>query len=366
MQGLQKLSQIAYDYLDHLTGAKLPHLYYDPHGVFQNIVPHLDSLQQKYRPTPWLSNPHAQVLYFDLIKSKRLNVAYDEVEQLEMPDGGITGIAWYGKNLSPETPTIVLMHTLTGNTTSMCELVQDLHYYTGWRIALCLRRGHANLPLPVPKINLLGCTDDLRSQIEHIQQLYPQSDLYAVGSSAGTGLLVRYLGEEGTQTPFKAAFALSPGYNSETGFEFVSPFYSKLMTKKVFKCFIEHYQDTWQDQTQLDGLIQAKTLAEFERNYFKLAGFADYKSYAQAVNPIYVLPDIKIPLIVLNAEDDPICTIRNLAPYKDQLSKMPNVLVVTTSKGSHCIFYQGFAKTESWSTRLMADYFRHYAQELAC
>ena len=365
MQGLQKLSQLANDYLDQWTGAEQPHLYYHPHGVFEHIVPSLACLQQKYRPTPWLSNPHAQVLYFDLIKRKRMQLEYDEIEHLEMADGGITGIAWYGKNLSPKTPTIVLMHTLTGTPESMREVVQDLHYYTGWRIALCLRRGHANLPLPVPKISLLGCTQDLRAQIQHIQHCCPDSDLYAVGSSAGTGLLVRYLGEEGSATPFKAAFALSPGYNSELGFDIVHPFYSKMMTKKLVKCFIEQYQDAWQDDVDLARLVNAKNLAEFERNYFHLAGFEDYASYAQAVNPIYVFEDIKIPLMVLNAEDDPICRIANLTPYKEALAKMPNVLVVTTTKGSHCIFYQGFAKTESWATRLIADYFRHYALEMA-
>lgn len=76
-----------------------------------------------------------------------------------------------------------------------------------------------------------GSTSDLKEQLEHIQNLFPKSDLYAVGSSAGTGLLVRYLGEQGTDTPFKAAFAMCPGYNTEIGFKNVHPFYSKMMTK---------------------------------------------------------------------------------------------------------------------------------------
>ena len=72
-----------------------------------------------------------------------------------MSDGGITGIAWYGLDLPANTPTIVLLHTITGSPESMRELVRDLHKYTGWRVALCLRRGHAHLPMPVPKMNLL-------------------------------------------------------------------------------------------------------------------------------------------------------------------------------------------------------------------
>ena len=57
----------------------------------------------------------------------------------------------------------------------MREVVRDLNRYTGWRIALCLRRGHADLPMPVPKMNLFGSTDDLREQIAFIQITFPSS-----------------------------------------------------------------------------------------------------------------------------------------------------------------------------------------------
>ncbi len=190
------------------------------------------------------------------------------------------------------------------------------HKHTGWRVALCLRRGHADLPMPVPKMNLFGSTQDLREQLLYIQDRFPQSDLYGVGSSAGTGLLVRYLGEEGEQTPLKAAFALCPGYNTETGFANVHPFYSKVMAKKLIKRFIHPYQETWQVCPSWKQLLEVKDLSEFEKLYFELAGFTDYASYTQATNPIYVFESVKIPLMILNAEDDPVCHIRNLEPYK--------------------------------------------------
>ncbi|ANF81877.1 alpha/beta hydrolase [Acinetobacter sp. NCu2D-2] len=352
----KKLKDLSIDYLDQWIGADSPTLYYNPHGVFQDIVDRLPQLKAKYRPTPWLSNAHAHILYFDLIKKKTIKLKYDAIEQLNMSDGGVTGIAWFGLNLPANTSTVVLLHTITGSPESMRELVRDLNRYTGWRIALCLRRGHADLPMPVPKINLFGSTQDLREQLLYIQDKFPQSDLYAVGSSAGTGLLVRYLGEEGEQTPLKAAFALCPGYNTETGFAVVHPFYSKVMAKKLIKRFIQPYQVTWQQVSTWQDILAVKNLSEFEKLYFRLAGFDDYDSYTKATNPIYVFENIKIPLMILNAEDDPICKIQNLAPYKDTIQAMPNIAVITTKKGSHCGFYEGLARTESWATKLMADY----------
>lgn len=302
------------------------------------------------------------LLYFDLIKKKTIRQQYDQVDQLTMQDGGITAVAWVGYDLPADTPTIILMHTITGSLESMRELVRDLHQLTQWRIALCLRRGHGNLPMPVPQINIFGSTHDLREQIAFIQQQFPHSELYGVGSSAGSGLLVRYLGEEGEQTPIKAAFALCPGYNPELGFQHVHPFYSKVMTKKLFQFFIHPHQDIWKNLKSLSHVLSATSLAEFEKAYFEMAGFEDYDSYTKAINPIYVFEHVKIPLMVLNAEDDPVCHIKNFDPYKETIRKMPNIMVVKTRKGSHCGFYEGVSFTKSWASRLISNYFKVQSQ----
>ncbi|MCU4588246.1 alpha/beta hydrolase [Acinetobacter ursingii] len=356
---LNRIKILGSELFDSVVGAEQPKIYYDPNGTIKDVLGKLPQLKQKYRPTPWLSNNHVHLLYFDLIKKKTIKLNYDRIDQLTMQDGGITAIAWYGYDLPPETPTIVIMHTITGTPESMRELVKDLHEYTGWRIALCLRRGHAGLAMPVPQISLFGSTPDLKEQLLHIQRLFPDSNLYAVGSSAGTGLLVRYLGEQGLNTPFKAAFAMCPGYNTEIGFKNVHPFYSKIMTKKLFKYFIDPYQQTWSQTASLKKVLATTNLEDFEKEYFEMAGFEDYQSYCQAINPIYVFENVKIPLIILNAEDDPVCSIKNLEPYKDVIQKMDNIAVITTKKGSHCGFYEGFA-TRSWAARLMADFLKNY------
>ena len=356
---LNNVRQLTQNVLDQLTGAEQPKMYFNPEGELTEVLQKLPQLQQKYRPTPWLSNAHAHLLYFDLIQKKTIQLQYDRMDQLTMHDGGVTAISWYGYDLPKDTPTIVIMHTITGSPTSMRELVKDLNEYTGWRIALCLRRGHANLPMPVPKMSIFGSTEDLKEQLEYIQKKFPQSDLYAVGSSAGTGLLVRYLGEQGADTPFKAAFAMCPGYDTDIGFENVHPFYSKVMTKKLFKAFIQPYTQTWQQVKSVKNVLKTKTLQEFQYKYYELAGYANYQSYNQAVNPIYVFENVTIPLMVLNAEDDPVCSIKNFEPFKSVVQQMPNVVVVTTKKGSHCGFYEGL-QSKSWASRLIADFLKQY------
>ncbi|KAF5301189.1 hypothetical protein FQR65_LT19263 [Abscondita terminalis] len=262
------------------------------------ILDKLPQLQDKYRPTPWLTNTHAHLLYFDLIKKKTVKLQYDRIDQITMQDGGITAIAWYGYDLPEETPTIVIMHTITGTPESM-----------PWNL----------FGVDICQVRFVG----------------------------------RYLGEQGLDTPFKAAFAMCPGYDTEIGFENVHPFYTKVMTKKLFKAFITPYTQTLTPVHSVQNVLRTKTLQEFQTEYFEMAGFSDYESYSKATNPIYVFENVKIPLMILNAEDDPVCSIKNLEPYKETIQNMDNVVVVTTKKGSHCGFYEGL-NTKSWASRLMA------------
>lgn len=328
----------------------------------RHVVSSLQQLHEDFTPTPWLFNGHAQLIFHGLRKSlsrqkRRTATLYDHYDPLIMGDGGRTALLWCGSKLSPDTPTIVVLHTITGSPDSMAELVNDLSAATGWRIVLCLRRGHADLPLITPRLNILGCTDDLREQLRVIQARFPESPLYGVGSSAGSGLLVRYLGEEGEAAPFRAAFAYCPGYDTNVGFDRAQPFYSRMMGKKLVRQFITPNLARIGHLPTAARLQAAADLGEFHRNLYELAGHDSYEAYDQASNPMHVFHAIRTPLMVLNAEDDPVCRIGNLDPWLESMRQMPNVILVTTAEGSHCAHYEGWS-ARSWSARLMGGYFR--------
>lgn len=82
----------------------------------------------------------------------------------------------------------------------------------GWRAVVFNRRGNGT-PLTTPQFNLLGSVDDTILQVEHVHSRYPQAFLAMVGLSAGSGLLVNYLGKERHTTPVRAACSLCPGYD---------------------------------------------------------------------------------------------------------------------------------------------------------
>lgn len=73
--------------LDHFTDAAIPSIYFNPQGELAHVISNLKRLHYKYRPTPWLSNTHAHLVYFDKIRKKTVKLEYDFIEQLTMSDG---------------------------------------------------------------------------------------------------------------------------------------------------------------------------------------------------------------------------------------------------------------------------------------
>lgn len=339
-------------------GDRRPQVHCHDNARNRQLMAALPQLQTAFHPTPWLFNAHAQVI-FQSLRKKQSPAApvYDHHERLTMADGGHTALAWRGHHLPAAIPTIVMLHTITGSPASMAELVLDLHAATGWRVVLCLRRGHADLGLTTPRLSILGSTDDLRAQLAVIRDRFPASPLYAVGSSAGSGLLARYLGEEGEASPFRAAFAYCPGYNTDDGFANAHPFYSRMMARKLVRQFITPHHETIAHLATVARLQEARDLADFHHNMYELAGYGSYAEYAEASNPMRVFHAIRTPLMILNAEDDPVCRIGNVTPYLDSMQRMPDVMLVTTAEGGHCAHYEGWS-ARSWSGRLIGDYFR--------
>ncbi|WP_430461177.1 YheT family hydrolase [Thalassolituus sp. LLYu03] len=345
------------------TAALAPALVYQDNPHNKALLQKLPRLSRRFYVTPWLFNTHLQLLALGLKKGLGKKLAYEQTDVLTMADGGTTALHWLGLDKPADSPTLLVLHTITGSPHSMRGLVRDLADYTGFRVVLCQRRGHGDLPLTAPRINTMGDTADLREQIGVIQARYPQSDLYAIGSSAGSGLLVRFLGEEGAQSPIKAGMAYCPGYNIEVAFARAKPFYSRMMAKKLIRQFITSHVPEFSGFRTYQQCIQSQDLHEFHQNLYECAGFSTLQDFMDASNPMKVFQNIQVPLLILNAEDDPVCHIDNAWEYQQQVKQMPNTLLAITRRGSHCAYFSGLTLSP-WGHQLAAEFF--VAQHQTC
>lgn len=336
--------------------ARPPQLVYPQQGPMAGLAAACPSLQRPFAVTPWACNAHLQIGLLLAKEALDRGTSYDQRDTLAMADGGTTAIEWLGYHVAADTPTILLLPTITGCGQSIGPYARYLQRALGWRVAVCLRRGHSDLPLTAPQVNTLGSTSDLRAQISHIQRQFPHSPLFALGISAGSGLLVRYLGEEGEKTPIRAAFVYCPAYDTDVAFSRAHPFYSGIMARKLVRHFLEPHRDSFGHLAGYQACIEARDMHEFHQHCYAIAGFSDQREYSSRTNPMRVVGGITIPVLVLNARDDPICSGENVDENRHIIAALDNSLLVVTDRGSHCAHYSGL-RGQPWAMGLMAEFF---------
>ena len=337
------------------TGARHPEIFCDDAAPTRALIERLPRLTSRYWPTPWLLNGHLQLFALILKKAIAPRLTYDRVDVLPMEDGGTTALHWLGWGLPADTPTLVVLHTITGSPHSMRDFMRDLRRLTGWRLVLCERRGHGDLALTSPRFNTMGDVEDLRHQLQMIESSVPDSPLYAAGVSAGTGLLVRYLGEAGVNTPLRGAFAYCPGYDISIAFQRCVPFYSRKMAQKLLQQFYHPNAQVFSHLASAERFRSVSDLHDFHVHIAEFAGYADHAEYLARCNPVTVMQDVAVPLLILNAEDDPVCAIENVRENQDAIRGIPGVILAVTARGSHCAHFSGWW-AQPWAHALAAEY----------
>lgn len=341
-----------------LKVAKKPELTYQDNEHNQQLLDQCPTLKKRYWATPWLFNTHLQLILLGFKKAFASKLNYDRSDQLTTADGGTVSVEWLGLKsgtTTDETPTLVLLHTISGSAHSMRAFVRYINENLGWRVAVCIRRGHSELPLTSSQFNTMGSADDFRFQLDHIQKTVPNSPLFAVGISAGSSVLARYLGEQGKDTPLKAAVAYCPGYDLEIAFERAHNFYSKMMTKKLIKLFLADKQKEFGHLKTYQQCLNSVDLHDLHNNIYEIAGFESHQEYLNASNAAKVFDNIKIPTLILNAKDDPVCHIDNAYGKMEVIKQLEDVILVITDRGSHCAYFEGMT-AKSWANKMIAEY----------
>ncbi len=334
-----------------------PELVFRESPLLAHVRARCPTLREPYRPPWWAGNRHLQLALLAWRQAWTPALRFDEHETLTLPDGGTVSLEWRGLADPPQTPTVVVLPTICGDGQSMRRTVEGLRRRLGWRVVVCNRRGHGALPLTAPRVSTLGSTADVRAQLARIRARVPDAPLYAIGVSAGSGLLVRYLGEEGAAAPFAAAVAYCPGYDTTRAFHRIHRLYDRYLLRALQRYFLERHAAVLASLPGWDDVRAARTVGELHDRQHWLAGFASPTAFHADTNPMLVADAVGVPLLILNAADDPVCTIANVEEHRGLFTRVPDSLLVLTARGSHCAFFEGHWRPRSWAHRLIAEYF---------
>lgn len=344
-----------------------PTLHYRPSGLNRSLLSSCPSLQAPYRPTPWASNAHMQIALYMRADARSPSIQWDQEERLTMDDGGTVSLQWVGlsPDVSKDTPVLLFLPTITGSGDTLRGMILRLQQALGWIVVACNRRGLGDLPMTSPRFNTLGNTDDLRVQIDAIRRIRPDAPLFALGVSAGSGLLARYLGEEEEGAVLKAGVMMCPAYDMRDAFQRLHWFYDRFMTRKVIQTFLLRHEAALKEVPGYWEAREAKSFGDLHDQLYALGGFEDREAFYKGTNPMEVAHRNCTPSLVLNAVDDPICTRKSLEDGIESLRhSLDKTVIAVTKHGSHCSFFEGTRQPRSWAERVIVEYLQAAHEQL--
>ncbi|KAI8596647.1 Alpha/Beta hydrolase protein [Dissophora ornata] len=320
-----------------------------------------------FKPTLWMTSGHFQTAYAAYRNFEHKYIINYERELLSTPDGGTVSIDWapsFVKKPVDDTPTLVLLHGLTGGSyeSYLRALIETLTKDHGYRCVVFNARACADTEVTSPQLYCGSWTDDLRIVVKHVRKTLPEAKLMSVGFSLGSNILMNYMGEEGDNCEFLGAMSvgnpfdlLGTCYNMERGF-LQHHIYSPTMGGNLKNIFFKHakvFENS--DCIDIEEVKRAVTIRQFDecvtRRIFKYRTVHEYYRMASCSQRIL---DIKRPFLCLSAEDDPIA-VEECIP-RDEIVGNPYGLLATTAHGGHLGWFEGFIFPTRWCTKPLAEF----------
>jgi predicted alpha/beta-fold hydrolase len=296
-----------------------------------------------------MGNPHLQTLWGPLWR-KTVHLQRERT-RLWLADGDFIDLDWHGPQ-SPRAPLVIILHGLTGSSNSpyVAGLQQALAGQD-WGSVAVNWRGCSGEPNLLARSYHSGASEDLAEIIEHLQRLRPQAPLYAVGYSLGGNILLKHLGESGSQCRLQAAVAVSVPFRLDQCADRIGLGFSRVYQAHFMRAMLAYIKDK-QQRFELEGqheglatlaelgsLTRMRTFWDFDgRVTAPLNGFIDAQDYYRRSSSRYFLPQIQSPTLIIQAADDPFVFPHSL-PAPDELSA--GTTFELHEKGGHVGFIDG-------------------------
>ncbi|CAN8290016.1 unnamed protein product [Cochlearia groenlandica] len=305
--------------------------------LYRDVVSRCRILHGRYVATPWLSSPHIQTCFLNfngfppVFNYKR--------ELFRVTDGGTIALDWL-MNSHVIGGSLHNQKEITKEDTTPIAVVVPGTAKSGWNVVISNHRGLGGVSVTSDCFYNAGWTEDIRVVLGYLQSEYPKAPLFAIGTSIGANILVKYLGEEGERTPLRGAVAICSPWDLLIGDRFISRKLKQRVYDRALTIGLQGYAQLHEPRyTRLanwEGII--KTVDTFYRK----------SSSTQYVG------NVAVPLLCISALDDPLCT-KEAIPW-DECRANKNIVLATTNHGGHLAFFEGLTASSLWWVRATNEF----------
>lgn len=188
-----------------------------------------------------------------------------------------------------------------------------------------------------------------------------------IGFSFGGNLTAYYLGDKGHNLPTEISSAIlisAPTDIAESLSNLGNWHFGKVYTESFLstmrKKLIEKHEIMGIPNLDIEGIKRARNFKEFDDLYTAPAnGFNKAEDYYEHASSYKLLPNIKVPTLILNAKNDPFLS-NNCYPEKIARNN-PNLYLEVPKSGGH-VGFVCFKDDHYWSERRSEEFIKQAAR----
>lgn len=230
-----------------------------------------------------------------------------------------------------------------------------------FQVAVMHFRGCGGIPNLLPRAYHSGDSEDPRWLAQQLHSQYPSTPLMAVGYSLGGNVLLKWLGEDGENSPLTAAVSISAPLDLHLSSRRMNVGFSKVYQRHLLASLKETLHRKAKNPKLAEGmppLNLSKIFSNFREfdDYFTapLHGFSGVDDYYTRASSRPFLKHIARPTLIIHSKDDPfVCP--TAVPQKDDISSC--VQLAISKRGGHVGFVGGSLwRPEYWLDTAIPEY----------
>ncbi|ESO06082.1 hypothetical protein HELRODRAFT_64185 [Helobdella robusta] len=355
-----------------------PLLTYYPSQFNLDVLSNCDLLLKPYVPTfLWGKSGHVQTFLYG--KMGRINSPYPlgDRHSFVMEDGATMTFDIFApiSNINKKCVLLVCPGIANSSESLYIRTYIDYAQRMGYMLAVLNHLGAVkSVDLTAPRLYTYGDTEEYAKMVKEVGLLYPDYMFIAVGFSLGANVVIKYFGEDvSRQDGFVGAVSSCQGYDILRLAARHFFHHWKQLRRLYILAMTRHQQGILRRSASspmnnllslyffdVKALMSATTLHQIDELYsHKRAGFNSCEEYYHWASSCNYIDKVRLPMLLLNAADDPIVPKEVLQVPHRIASEHRNVIFALTAHGGHLGYFEGgliIPNTVTWLDKVVVAY----------